>query len=268
MSSDRVPGPAGLLAVDDGGWSAFRPGRAGGLPVVLVHSLAGNSCQWSAQLEHLRHGRRAVAFDLRGHGRSEPARDDDYTIAGMAGDIAAVADGLGLGRLVLVGHSLGGGAALVYAAAHPDRVAGLLLVDPIGDGKQISPAEAASFLAGFDPDYDNAIQSYWKTIAGPDPAIQDRLLADLRATPRQIVVPVLRSVMQFDPDPPLARYAGPKLSVVTPQNDQAFSLHRLGPGFPHRVVTGTGHWIQLDKPDDFNQILDGFLKTVSGEEKM
>jgi pimeloyl-ACP methyl ester carboxylesterase len=55
------------------------------------------------------------------------------------------------------------------------------------------------------------------------------------------------------------------LSVVTPNNDQPFSLHRLGSGFPHRTVTGTGHWIQLDRPDEINQILDQFLEKVRSE---
>ena len=257
VSTTRVSGPAG--AVDDGG--------SGGLPVVFVHSLAGNSTHWSKQLEHLRRTRRAVALDLRGHGRSEPAKDGDYTIAGMAGDLAAVADTLGLEKFVLVGHSMGGGVALAYAGAHPQRVAGLLLVDPIGDGKQIPPAEAKSYLAGFESNYDSTSQGYWTSIAGPDSAIRKRLLADLEATPREAVVQVLRDVMQFDPHPALARYNGPKLSIVTPHNDMPSSLHRLGKGFPHRMVEGTGHWIQLDKPEEFNRILDEFLndKSVSGK---
>lgn len=260
MSPARVSGPAGALVVDDSG---PLPARGGDLPVVFAHSLAGNSGQWKAQLEHLRPNRRALAFDFRGHGRSEPAKNGDYSIAGMASDISAVVDSLGLERFVLVGHSMGGGAALAYAGAHPARVAGLLLVDPIGDAKQISPAAVKSFLAGFESDYDQASQKYWTEIAGPDSAVQRRLLADLRATPGETVLPVLRSVMQFDPDSALARYKGPILSVVTPHNDAAFSLHRLGKGFPHQVVTGTGHWIQLDKPDDFNRLLDEFLKSVS-----
>jgi pimeloyl-ACP methyl ester carboxylesterase len=165
---------------------------------------------------------------------------------------------------------MGGGVALAYAGVHPQRVAGLFLVDPIGDAKQIPAAEAQAFLGGFETNYDDSSQNYWKMIAGADSAVQSRLLADLRATPAETVVPVLRSVMlQFDPDPALARYAGPKLSVVTPSNDQAFSLHRLGRGFPHRIVTGTGHWIQLDKPEEFNGIMDDFLSqtAVSGERK-
>jgi len=265
MSPTQVTGPAGVLAVDDGGRGLSRAER-GSLPVMFVHSLAGNSTQWSKQLEHLRGTRRAVALDLRGHGRSEPPKDGDYTIAAMAGDIAAVVDTLGLDRFVLVGHSLGGGVALAYAGAHPDRVAGLVLVDPIGDGKQIPPAEAKAFLAGFESSYDSTSQGYWTTIAGPDSAIQKQLLADLKATPQEAVIQGLRDMTQFDPHPALARYSGPKLAIVTPHNDMPSSLHRLGKGFPHRMVEGTGHWIQLDKPEGFSRLLDEFLKTVSGKQ--
>jgi pimeloyl-ACP methyl ester carboxylesterase len=262
VSSSRVTGPAGVLAVEDGGQSLQRAERGDGLPVVLVHSLAGNTNHWAAQLEHLRPSRRAVAIDLRGHGQSDRPKNGDYSIAGMAGDIAAVVDTLGLQRFVLVGHSMGGGVALAYAGAHPEQVAGLLLVDPIGDGKQIPTDEAKSFLKGIESSYPDRIQEYWAGIAGPDSAIRERLLADLRATPREAVVQVLRSVMQFDPHPLLERYRGPALSVVTPANDQGFSLHRIGKGFPHQVMTGTGHWIQLDRPEEFNHLLDEFLETV------
>jgi pimeloyl-ACP methyl ester carboxylesterase len=187
----------------------------------------------------------------------------------MTGDIAAVVDTLGIKRFVLVGHSMGGGVALEYAGKYPDRVAALVLVDPIGDAKQIPPAEAKSFLAGLDSSYESNIQAYWSNIAGPDSTIRDRLFQDLRATPQQAVIQSLRSVMQFDPDPSLGRYPGPKLSIVTPQNNMPFSLHRLGQGFPHRIVEGTGHWIQLDKPAEFNRLMDEFLnsKSVSGNER-
>ena len=258
VTGDRVAGPAGTLAVDDGG----KDGPA----VVLVHSLAGTTQQWSEQLRHLRQSRRAVSFDFRGHGRSDPPNNGDYTIAGMAADIAATVDSLRLDRFILVGHSMGGGAALVYAGLHPDRVLGLMLIDPIGDGKQIPAAEAAGFLTSLESDYDNASQAYWTSIAGPDSAIRERLLSDLKSTPKETVIRVLREVMKFDPDPALARYRGPKLSIVTPHNDLAFSLHRLGQGFPHHVVEGTGHWIQLDKPAVVNQLLDDFLeKSMSGK---
>jgi pimeloyl-ACP methyl ester carboxylesterase len=262
MRPASVPGPAGALGLDDGGPTP----STGLLPVVLVHSMAGNTAQWSAQLDHLRRTRRAVALDLRGHGRSDPPKNGDYSLTGMAADIGTVVEQLNLEKIVLVGHSMGGGVALTYAAAHPDRVAGLLLLDPIGDGKQISPAQAQPLLDGLNAEYKTTITEYWKGIAGPDGVIRQRLLDDLRATPRETVVRSFREVLCFDPDPWLARYQGPILSIVTPYNDQPFSLHRLGRGFPHQVVRGTGHWIQLEKPDEFNRILDKFLENcVSGD---
>ena len=254
---EKIIGPAGALAVDVGPPHAGAPGS---LPVVLVHSLAGNSGHWVAQLQHLRPQRRAVSLDVRGHGRSEPPRDGDYAITAMAGDVAAVVDALKLARFVLVGHSMGGAVALTYAGQHPDRVAGLVMIDPIGDGKQIPPAEGESFLAGFESNYDSTSQAYWTSIAGPDSSIRQRLLHDLTNTPQRTVVQVLRHVMTFDPDPALSRYSGPRLSIVTPHNDMPFSLHRLGSGFPYRIVEGTGHWIQLDKPEVVNRLLDEFLE--------
>jgi pimeloyl-ACP methyl ester carboxylesterase len=259
VSTARVAGPAGALAVDDGG--------RGEVPVILAHSLAGTSAHWSHQLEHLRRGRRAVAFDFRGHGASDPPERSGYSIAGLTDDIDAVVGRLGIGRFVLVGHSLGGGVALRYAGAYPDRVAGLLLLDPIGDGTQIPAGEADAFLRGLETGYETFSREYWTQIAGSNEAVRERLLADLQATPREAVMQLLREVMRFDPRPALAGYPGPILSVVTPNNDQPFSLHRVGKGFPHRVVTQTGHWIQLDKADEFNAILDDFLESpgVRGE---
>jgi len=247
-----IPGPAGRLVVDDGG---------AGAPVVFVHSLAGTSRHWSAQLEHLRRSRRAVAFDLRGHGRPDAPGNGDYAITSVAADIEAVAGALDLERFALVGHSMGGGVALAYAGAHPERVDRLLLLDSIGDGTQIPAAAMQPLLDGLESAaYQETIEGYWDTITGPNVAVRERLLADLRATPRKTVVEGFKAVPRFDPKPHLARFRGPMLAVVTPSNDYPFSIHHLKGGPPHRVVEGTGHWIQLDQPAEFNRILDQFLE--------
>jgi pimeloyl-ACP methyl ester carboxylesterase len=252
MTLRVLTGPAGSLAVDDGG--------RGGLPVVFLHSLAGNSTHWSRQLDRLRPSRRAVALDFRGHGDSEPARDGDYTIAALSGDVETVLTGIGIDRYALVGHSMGGSVALAQAARDPDRVAGLLLVDPNGDPRQYPADEIRAFLAALDsPAYPSVIREFWTGIGGPNPPVRDRLLADLARTARETVIGALTAVMAFDPTPALAGWTGPTLSLVTPSNDGPGSLHRLGAGFPHRVISGTGHWIHLDRPDEFDRLLDEFL---------
>jgi len=143
MTVRMVAGPAGALCVDDAG--------SGGSPVLFVHSLAGRAAHWSAALAHCRPHRRALAFDQRGHGRSAPLeRHAELAIETLADDVRAVADACGLRRFVLVGHSLGGGVALAFAGAYPDRVERLLLLDPIGDGTQMPAAELQPFLDRLD----------------------------------------------------------------------------------------------------------------------
>lgn len=67
---------------------------------------------------------------MRGHGRSERPTDASlFRVPALVGDVEAVVDALDLDRIVLVGHSMGASIALEYAAQHPDRVAGLVLVD-------------------------------------------------------------------------------------------------------------------------------------------
>jgi pimeloyl-ACP methyl ester carboxylesterase len=249
--SRRVAGPAGRLAVDDGG---------AGDPVVLVHSLGGHAGQWSEQLPAARKTRRAVAFDLRGHRHSEAPADGRYAIEAFGDDVGAVADALGLERFALVGHSLGAGAAVAYAGAHPERVTHLLVADPIGDGTGTPEAEVRPFLDALDsPAYTETIEGYWSSIAGTDGAVLERLLRDLRNTPRATMIGGLHASMAFDPKPALGRYRGPVLAVITPANDFPYSLHKLGSGLPHRVIAGTGHWLHIERPAEFNRILERFL---------
>src|SRR5215510_9550032 len=92
----------------------------GGTPILFVHSFAGDLTHWQAQLEHLKATRRAIAFDLSGHGRS-PAALAHYTVEELAKDVAAVADEQGLDDFVLVGHSAGALIAAHYASLHPRR---------------------------------------------------------------------------------------------------------------------------------------------------
>jgi pimeloyl-ACP methyl ester carboxylesterase len=150
----------GALHVSNGG--------KGGVPVVFVHSFGGDTSQWSAQLEHLRKTRRALAFDARGHGESEASAKNDYSVEWQAGDIAAVVDALGLERFVLVGHSMGGSVALPYASRHPARVAGLVLVATPG---KIPTEQAQKVVTSLEGNFDATMEEYRsKLTAGAQPS--------------------------------------------------------------------------------------------------
>jgi pimeloyl-ACP methyl ester carboxylesterase len=251
-----VEGPQGPLLVDDGG--------QGGTPVLFVHSAAGSTAHWAAQLAHLRGTRRAAALDVRGHGRSAPPRDGSYAIPAMGGDVVAVADALGLSRFVLVGHSQGAAVAIAAAALAPGRVAGLVLLDPATDARLMPRAEAEGLLAALRSDaYPQLTEQYWRLqLEGARPQVAAALLADLRATRREALIGSLEAILSFDPVTPLRSFAFPRLAVVTRLNDRPDALHRLVPELPVERIEGTGHWVQLDRPEAVNATLDRFLEGI------
>lgn len=251
-SAATIKGPAGRIHVDDGG--------TGGLPVVFVHSFAGSSGHWFAPLAHLRPTRRAVAIDLRGHGESDPPAAGSYDVVDLAADIAAAVDSLDLERFVLVGHSMGGAAAIAYAGANPDRVAGLVLVGTPGQ----TPAEQADkIVASMEADYETVAEDYWKRLlTGARPEVEERVRSDMARIPNDASLAMIRALFDYDPLPALNAYHGPKLIVDTDHGDSPGALHNLAPEVPREVITGTSHWPQLDKPEPFDRILDAFLAKV------
>jgi 3-oxoadipate enol-lactonase len=101
-------------------------GPEGAPTVLLVHGLFGTAdLNWSLAIPHLAARFRVVAPDLRGHGRGLPTRRFDG--AECADDLAAIVHALELGRVIVVGYSLGGLVAQLFARRHPDLVAGLVL---------------------------------------------------------------------------------------------------------------------------------------------
>lgn len=251
----EVPGPAGVLHVDDGG--------SGGLPVLFLHGLGGTAGQWRPLLAHLRPERRALALDLRGHGRSSPADDGEYGIGEFADDLAAAADDLGLSRFVLAAHSLGASVAAEYASREKERVAGLFLVDPNGDQTEIPRRELEDFLASLRSDPREEMRWYFKQVlVGAAPETADRVLADLEATPDGVLVASLESSFGYSPVAALESYPGPVLSVVSDMNTLPYSLHNLLDDLPVRLISGTSHWLMLDRPDELATHLDDFLARV------
>src|SRR5262245_22851786 len=252
-----VQARAGRIYVDDS--------ATGECPVVFVHSLAGNSRQWMDQLVHVRTRGCGVAFDLRGHGRSDPPADGDYTLDSNADDLLAVVDALGIGPIVLIGHSMGAAIATTFASTHPTRLRGLMLVDPVGD-QRLAPDEMQKFLVALDtPRYDELIRDYWKSIAGNVRNVRDQVLRDLDRTPRAAVIGMLRNLQRTNLTRAIHAYTGPKLSVVTPLNDFPFSMHHIDPAVTSVEIDAVGHWLHMERPVALNAILDEFV-TSTGEE--
>jgi pimeloyl-ACP methyl ester carboxylesterase len=129
--------------VVDGVRLAIEEAGEGGRPLLLVHGFTGAKEDFTDFLERLAAlGWHAVAPDNRGHGASDkPAGTESYSLDRFAADSLGIADQLWPGqRFVLLGHSMGGMIAQVLAVQHPDRLAGLILMDT-GHGRLSIPAD-------------------------------------------------------------------------------------------------------------------------------
>ena len=255
MNSPFIEGPQGRLHVDDGG-------RGRGVPVLFVHGNSGNLTQWRAQLDHVRQSRRAVAFDLRGMGQSDVPRNADYSVNAMVDDVEAVTKALKLQRFVIVGHSYGGSVVAAYAARHPERVAGVVFADSAGNVK-IDPEQAKKFLDAIRANPDKVVPQWFAPILKPArEEVKNAVLESAHHTPGDVIAGALGGLMTFDMGAMLAAYRGPRIAIAAADIENPASLHMQFPDIPTKKMSGTGHWLMMDKPDEFNALLDAFLATI------
>ena len=102
----------------------------GDTALVFVHCWSCDRTFWKYQLAAFADDYRVAAIDLPGHGESGADRDE-WTIAGLGDDVARVVEQLGLRRVILVGHSMGGPVSLEAARRLPGRVLGVIAVDTL-----------------------------------------------------------------------------------------------------------------------------------------
>jgi len=127
--------------------------------VMLLHGSNADLHTWQPWVDQLKRDYRVIRFDQIGHGLTGPAPDDDYSSAAFVEDVDRVADRLRLNRFVLAGNSMGGAVALRYAVDHPDRLAGLVLIDAAGAPKQGNERGNIGFKIAATPGINMIVQS-------------------------------------------------------------------------------------------------------------
>jgi sigma-B regulation protein RsbQ len=237
-----------------------------GPTIVFVHGWTCDSSSWTAQVPAFAKDHRVITLDLPGHGTSESPKDGKLSMDLFARAVEAVRAEAGADRIVLVGHSMGAPVIRQYAHLYPQHVAGLVAVDGPLDIRvfptELPPGFAASFTG---PEGRAAREGMIRSmfIAETPPALQEKILAMMLAAPEATAVGAMNAT--FDPvnrwtdvieSPALTVYAG-TANVPDPA-----ATKELYPKHEATQLKGTGHFLMMEKPAEFNSLLAGFLDKI------
>ena len=246
-------------------------GAGGAAPLVLLHGGGPGASGWSnfgPNLPVFAQGFRTLVPDLPGFGRSDkpPVTGNYFTFAADA--LAGLLDALGIERAHLVGNSLGGGTAVRFALRYPERAGRLVLMAPGGLGLNVlsaDPTEGVRRLAAF-----------LRTLVFDQRLVTDELIDERyadAAEPESLAAMAELGASFFDPataeDGMLWREAHRlrqrvlliwgREDRVNPLDGALVALKLIRRAQLH-VFGGCGHWAQLEKFDEFNRLVTGFLE--------
>jgi esterase len=243
-----------------------------GPPLAILHGLFGSGRNWASIAQLLATHHRVIAFDLRNHGASPWADTMDYDE--MADDIRAALQARGYDRYALLGHSMGGKAAMVAALQHGTEVERLVVVD-------IAPVNYPSHhlalvramreldLAGIKRRSEADARLAPSIL---DPAeraflVQNLIFEDGRARWRLNLAAIEQAMPHLGefPELPLtAVYDGPALFIAAGRSDYLHpehepSIRRRFPRADIARIDNTGHWLHAEQPQAFLAVVEPFL---------
>ena len=242
----------------------------GAQTVVFIHGWSCDGGFWREQIPALTDKARLILIDLPGHGQSDKPRTD-YTLDFFAQAVLAVMRDASVQRATLVGHSMGAPVICRVYAQAPEKVAALVAVDGLLRRPTMTPEQVEQFVGPYrTPEYREHATKFVKSMF-PNPgteAVRDSVLTEMLATPQH----VMRSAMEgmFNPDQP--DWDPKKLNVpvlvINAKNpmwtaDYEAYVRALSSQSDYRTLDGVGHFLMLEKPDEFNAALTEMLHKFS-----
>lgn len=251
--------------------------------VLLLHGMAGSSATWRSVIGPLSRKYRVIAPDLIGHGQSDKPRSD-YSLGAFAVFLRDLLDELGVTSATIVGHSLGGGVAMQFIYQHPDYCQRLILISSGGLGQEVGltlrllSAPGAEFilpiiapspvLAGGEKVRSWLAKFGIQTPRGDEIWSAYSSFADKQT--RHSFLRTLRSVVDYrgqsvsalnrlgvKADTPTMAIWGDQDAIIPVEH--AFAAHEARPGTRLEVLTGVGHFPQVEKPTEVVDLIDDFI---------
>ncbi len=251
----------------DGVPIAYETSGKGSPALVFIHCWECDMGFWKDQVPYFDKKYQVVTLDLAGMGQSGMGRKD-YTIQSFAQDVAAVVKAAGLKKVILIGHSMGGPVALEAAKLMPDKVIGVIGVDTYQNLEmKRPPLQMMAFLAGLKTNYKATVTPYIRTLfpKTADTTLAAQVASKIASANPEVGYGAMRNMMSYNP----ATTAGELKMPIRAVNSDLFPTNveadqKIAPSFKVVILPGTGHFLFLEKPQKFNELLaqtiDGIVK--------
>lgn len=282
MADDSIPG-LNSRTVKFGNRSIFVTELGEGYPVIMLHGGgpgASGMSNYGRNIQALAQSFRVIVPDMQGYGRSSKGVNRKDPFGDLAGAMLGLMDALKIKRAHLVGNSLGGACALRMALDQPSRVSALVLMGPGGVGTtRALPTKGLNLLlnyyTGGGPSREKLATFVRNYLVYDGSQVEDALIDgryQASIDPEVIAAPPLRRPqglkaairMDFTRDARLAECLTPTLVLwgtedkVNRPNGGA-ALQKRMPNCDLYLFSKTGHWVQWERPDEFNAVTTAFL---------
>ena len=235
--------------------------------LVFVHGWSCDSRYWREQVPFFAGQYRVVTLDLAGHGHSGVGRAE-YTMQAFGQDVKAVVKALQAEKVILIGHSMGGGIIAEAARLMPQRVIGLIGIDTLQNVEHpLTVEEMQQMVAPFERDFKAHVQFFVKEmmVPGMDHQLQAWIVQDMAAAPPTVAISAFKSYMgQYVTGAAATVFEGIQVPVycvnadMWPVDYDANRRHMQT--FEAMTLADVGHFLMLEKPARFNDLLD---KTIT-----
>ncbi len=234
-----------------------------GEPIIFSHGWVEDCSIWKSQTEFFAKKYKVIVYDQRGHGKSDKPKGD-YSIQTLSNDLHSLIQELNLKKVTLVGHSMGGMTALVFALDHPDKVSKLVLV---GTTAKMSLSfrifiwimthifSYESFARG-SVDYD-----YYE----PSEQVKKEAFDTAMKVPKSVAYECLKEfTTNYDIRDKVSRIKVPTLIIVGDKDkstpvEMSQYLNRQIEGSKLKIINDSKHMVMIDKTNELNEITDTFI---------
>jgi pimeloyl-ACP methyl ester carboxylesterase len=240
-----------------------------GKPIVLIHGFAGGKRYWDKVLPELAERNRVIALDLPGHGESGMAKES-YSIEDMAATIKGLLDQLGLDKVTMFGHSLGGYITLAFAELYPNKLNGFSLVHSTAnpDSDETREGRETNATKIREDGSESFIEGLSKKLFSPENRernssdILETVKIGMNTTAEGLVSALIamknrqdRNQVLEETELPVLMIAGEKDQLIPPE--KTFTVNKTN--INKIIIKNAGHMSMYEQPEELVKIMKEFL---------